>query len=78
MFIALNDYYGSDVINVKMGSVQSALLLILVGKQKCIPCKGKTFSRYKRIQLFFPEFTEQNPSADFPEITFCTEMQTIK
>ena len=74
----VNDYYGSDLINVKMGMSKAFCLLCGWSNKKCIPCKGKTFSRYKRIQQFFPESTEKNPSADFPEITFRTKTQTIK
>ena len=45
-----------------------------VVKQKCIPCKGQTFSKYKRVQQFFSEYSEQNPSAGFPGITFRTKV----
>ena len=49
-----------------------------VVKQKMYSQQRKTFSGYKRIQQFFPESTEQNPSVGFSEITFGTEMQTNK
>ena len=81
MIITVNDYHGNDVINVKGGERQKrGQTWSNVGgqKKKCIPCKRKTFSRYKRIQEFFPESTVQNPFGGFPEITFCTEMQTNK
>ena len=51
---------------------------MLVIKQKMYCCKGKTFSKYEINQHFFPESTEQNPSAGFTEIIFGTEMQTNK
>ena len=62
----------------KAGSVQKALLSMLVIKQKMYCCKGRTFSKYKRYQHFFPESTEEIPSSGFPEIIFGTEMQTNK
>ena len=51
---------------------------MLVIKQKMYCCKGKAFSKYEINQHFFPESTEQNPSAGFTEIIFGTEMQTNK
>ena len=73
MIIVVNDYYENDAINGKGRSVKKALLPMLVIKQKMYCCKGKTFSKYKRYQHFFPESTEQIPSAGFPEIIFGTE-----
>ena len=57
-----------------MGSVKNALLPLSSSNEKCIPCKGKTFSRYKTIQQFFPECTEQNLPA---RLSFCMKYMQL-
>ena len=41
-----------------------------------LPAKERHLPGIKEFSSFFPESTEQNQSAGFPEITFCTETQT--
>ena len=79
VLIAINDYYGNDVISTKGGERQKHSAAYVGGQmnEKCIP-KKKHFPGIKEIHQFFSESTEQNLSTVFPEITFCAEMQTNK
>ena len=75
MIIAVNDYYGNDAINVKGGERQRHSAAYAGGQmKKFFPCKGKTFSRYKRIQQFSSESSKQNRFAGFLEITYHNEI----
>ena len=79
MIIAVNDYYENDVINVKDGDCQKCSADYVGGQTKNVfPEKERHFLGIKEFNSFFPESTEQNPSAGFPEITFYTEMQASR
>ena len=79
MIIAVNDYYENDVINVKDGECQKSSAAYVGGQTKNVfPTKERHFLDIKEFNSFFPESSEQNPSASFPEITFCTEMQATR
>ena len=79
MIIAVNDYYENDVINVKDGDCQKCSADYVGGQTKNVfPEKERHFLGIKEFNSFFPESTEQNPSAGFPEITFYTEMQATR
>ena len=55
VLIAINDYYGNDVISTKGGERQKHSAAYVGGQmnEKCIPSKEKTFSRYKRNSSVF-------------------------
>ena len=79
MIIAVNDYYENDVINVKDGECQKFSAAYVGGQTKNVfPTKERHFLDIKEFNSFFPESTKQTPSASFPEITFCTEMQATR
>ena len=79
MIIAVNDYYENDVINVKDRGCQKCSADYVGGQTKNVfPEKERHFLGIKELNSFFPESTEQNPSAGFPEITFYTEMQASR
>ena len=79
MIIAISDYYGNDVISIKGGERQKHSAAYFGGQMKNVFLpKKKHFPSIKEINQFFSESTEQNLSAGFPEITFCTEMQINK
>ena len=56
MIIAVNDYYGNEVINKQGGEHQKRSAAYVGGQpKKCISRKRMTFYRYKRTQQFFPD-----------------------